>query len=258
MKVLVCFKVTASMEQVLLSEAEAICKGENPFQFAPVHFSGEDEAALEAALRLKDNNRAVQLTAATVGACQDRFFSLLFALGFHECVQLNPDVCVDFNPSFTMFALQEFVKASGSFDLILTGTQAGPGENGTVPGTLAASLQLPYYPKVISLEQADESHIRLVSLLDKKEETVVVKKGVVCAMGNALYPHLRTVNLKDRLAAKNKTPDTFCASKGKEMEHNHIRVQRESELSKRECRFICPKPEELGAFVTGRIQGENV
>ncbi len=209
MKVLVAFKTVAQIDTMTPEEAADLCQGLQPFRYAKLQWASGDEAALEAALRLQDENPALQLVAATVGACHSHFFQELYALGFQRVVHLYPQWCTNFNPEHTAQALAEFMAADGPFSLVLTGAQASPGESGLVAGLLAGALSMPFLSGVSALALQGTSHLQVALTQDDEEFALQATLPVLCAMRNAKYPYLRLASLRQRLNTAQKKAELW-------------------------------------------------
>lgn len=208
MNILVCFKVCPEMEHLSASQKCSIHQGEDPFRFAKQAFGACDESAMEAALRLRDQRPDTWLTAITAGACPSRFLQELLALGFDDVVHLPCVAPLDFATQSVCEGLCAFIRAHGPFDLILAGQQASPQEAATVPGRLAAMLQIPMISHCYRVE-ALEDRFEICAHQDGFERTFSVSSPCVCALENAQHPYLRLSKLKDRLAAAQKKARTI-------------------------------------------------
>lgn len=112
-----------------------------------------DEAALEAANRLKDADGTVTVLTMGPGKLEEPLREL-FARGADRAVLVTDPVMAGADTHATAAALAAAVKKLGCFDLILCGRRAIDGETGQVPGELAGALGLPCVSNVESLEKS--------------------------------------------------------------------------------------------------------
>ncbi len=213
MDIAVCFKVTPDLDHLTVCEAKEIAAGTWDVSFARPVFGAYDEAALESALRLRDEAEArgmpYRLMAVTAGPCQSRFFTELFALGFHRVLHAETEGNLDFSPVQTAHVLAGAIMAAGGANLVLTGQQAAPGESGIVPALLASELGIAYMPRAVEVQWTPDVRLATVFQTDTGVGKADVRLPVLCAVENAHYPHLRLARLKDRLAAANRHWEIF-------------------------------------------------
>lgn len=206
MNILVCFKTGPDLDRVVEQDWE---------QFSPtadLAYAGRilgcfDESALEIALRLRDSlvaeGRTAVCTALTVGQKPPQaIWQSLLAAGFDHLEVVETE-SGEFAPGWVAQQLADVIR-QGSYDLVLTGRQAGLADTGTVPFLLAEALGIP----AIGEGEAVSLHPQGVTILHKtdlgRQETVVALPAVV-AIGNSPAAALRAVTLRAKLAAAKRT-----------------------------------------------------
>lgn len=216
MKILTCFKVVSDFEHLTPDEALAICKGEWDPNYTKKVWGTYDEAALEQGIRLKESlmakGRQTTLTAVTVGTCPSRFFTDLFSVSFDKVVQIPSKKSLDFHPDLVAQLLFEYVRSQGGFDVIITGQQASPEEEASVPGRLASLLGIPYLPYIFDVNITTVDELKVYSYGDVGEQEIHLTMPVLLAMENARHPFLRMALLKDRLKASKMKADIYEAA----------------------------------------------
>ena len=204
MRILVCFKVVYDLENITPQELLSLQNGSLDLAVFKKIFGTYDEAALETALRLAENlceqSETVTLHGLTAGKCENRFLENLFPLGFDDLFCIQPEKDFSWQPELTAGCITAFVKDSGGYDIILTGKQAGPGENGLIPRMLAHRLGYAFVPEVFSLEHM-RGGIRVISKTDAGRAAMTVKLPAVFPVGEALHSYLRVPTLREKIAA---------------------------------------------------------
>ena len=207
MRILICFKVIRDLEYITPGELLALAGGRLDMSVFQQVIGSYDEAALETALRLADDLREqkddVILHALTVGSCESRFAKNLYALGFDEVFCLATEQDISWKPEFTAGCIAAFVRGGGGYDLILTGKQAGPGENAMTPRLLAHELDLPCLPEVIEMIPHKKG-IAVKCKTDTGSCSLILISPVVCAVGEAAHLYLRVATLREKLATASK------------------------------------------------------
>lgn len=243
MNILVCFKVAPELDSLTPEEAEAISVGSGDLQLAKLSWGVCDEAALECALRLRDEliaqKKSVMLTAATVGPCPQRFFTELFAAGYDRVVQLPIEEDFSFAPKRTAFALSLLARSLQGFDLILAGQQSSPGESTQVPGLLAAMLGIPYFGRTFDVACAADGTVDVFSHADLGWTRVGARLPLLCALENAAHPFLRMALLKNRLNASKKQCEQFLIpDEPPELAFEKPEVRLTYEQKRGNCQFL--------------------
>lgn len=158
MDILVCMKAVPATAEVQVD-------GQFRLQRAGVKLQWNiaDEAALEAALQLKEQGTVTVLTMGP-GKLEEPMRELL-ARGADRALLLTDPKMAGADTLATANALAAAVRHLGGFDLILCGRRAIDGETGQVPGMLAASLDMPCVTNAEGLELAGDK-LRLLRRLE--------------------------------------------------------------------------------------------
>ena len=211
-----------------------------PATLAPV-VNGFDEVAIEAALRLKDNQNA-KITVLSVGSQ----FNLdvirkPLAMGADTLILCQDAIFADLTDSFTTSqVLAAAVRKVGDFDLLLCGRQASDWDNAQVPLMLAEMLDVACVPLAQKVE-VEQGRVVVERLAPDGYDVVEADLPVLVTVSNELgaprYPNMRNL-----MTAKRKRPVTWtCADLGLEPSELTARVE-VLELYARErsqdCEFI--------------------
>jgi electron transfer flavoprotein beta subunit len=241
MRILVCFKVIRELEYITAGELSALRDGCLDMSVFQQIIGSYDESALETALRLADDLReqknSVIVHALTVGNCEDRFAKNLYALGFDEVICLAAEQDMTWRPECTAACIAAFVKANGTYDLILTGKQASPGESAQVPRLLAQELGMPCLPEVIELIPHKKG-LAAVCKTDRGRCSLTLIRPAVCAIGEAVHPYLRVATLREKLAAASKKMQILAAAEIPPLMGTARRLHYIYETSEKQCRII--------------------
>jgi electron transfer flavoprotein alpha/beta subunit len=257
MRILVCFKIVYDLEDVTPEELVSLQEGGLDISVFKKIIGSYDEAGLETALRLAENVRqrgnAVTLHGLTVGDCEKRFFGNLFPLGFDDLTGIPMPVNTmqtelphpahtdvddySWQPELIAHTIAAFVKEQGGYDVIITGKQASPGENGLVPFLLAFSLGQPCISEVFSLEGHDRG-IRVITKTDTGRAAMTITRPAVYAVGEAQYSYLRVPTLREKLNAGSREPRIWspadCISVCNSIHFLHYVYT----MKKRQCRMV--------------------
>jgi electron transfer flavoprotein beta subunit len=165
-----------------------------------------DEAALELALRLRDarEQRGLRTSLAAfsvAGREADPFLKTLQALGYRRAARVEAGAELDFAPAATASLVAACALRLGG-DVLLLGSQSGPGGSGVVPLLVAEALGRPCLTQVTEIEPADAARLRVTFMTDCGPARATVGAPCVLAVGNALVSMLRVPTLRDRLATK--------------------------------------------------------
>jgi electron transfer flavoprotein alpha/beta subunit len=216
LRLLACFKTTWNLDDVTAEEWSCLEKGQLP-SFMKKTLGAYDESALELALRLADQERALgretELTALSVDEdMEDHVARNLFAIGYARVVHLTCSEDLRFRPDLVATLLCGFVQQGReesapnticAFDLILTGQQANVGDNGQTHLLMAEKLGLPCVLNVIDASCLQEG-VRVLSLVDEGILEQTILPPAVLAVANAAHPYLRVPTLRERMTASQK------------------------------------------------------
>ncbi|MGD9559305.1 MAG: hypothetical protein AB7V55_01695 [Oscillospiraceae bacterium] len=249
MRILVCYKTAYDTEYITPDELEALRDGALDLTYFKKIIAQYDEAALEAALRLKEQalagGEAVFLCALTVGVHEAPFAQDLYALGFDEVALVKTQQQPGCAPEEVARQAAAFFARGGGFDVVLTGRQAPPGESGQVPFLLAEMLGVPCLPNVYDVHYAPGG-LRAELLDGGGAMRLGVQGPAVCAMGDAKHPYLRVATLREKLAARGKEA---VAIEETPSENRMPVFERE--------RYVYEKPQKHGRMLPGETAREK-
>lgn len=163
LSIFVLMKAVPSMEHLVISDHGEINRNSQDLEW-----NEADRAALEMALRLKDESGA-RVTVLSMGPEKLRAsFQELIETGIDEAVLISGRSFAGSDTYATASVLASFVNMRGGFDLILAGRRSLDGETGQVPGELAGLLNVPY------LSNAEDVFVknRMFTVTRRLEETV--------------------------------------------------------------------------------------
>lgn len=238
MKILACAKVVRDYDKVLQEDWEDAAALAEDFPYVNRVFSAFDEAALETALRLRDAALAIKenAEASVVSVAADAtLLAGLYAVGFGRVTRIAPPSGYEFNPGVTAATLAAHVRASGGFDVILCGRQAGPGDNGRTGVILAGRLGLPCLTNVVDV--GFDNALRVTRQVEGGRLRLTVKSPIVLVVDNALHSYLRLPTLREKLAAKGRSvAEEFHAASS---DSPHVRLVSLRRIKNdRNCRMI--------------------
>lgn len=129
-----------------------------------------DLFAVEAALRIKDNNRA-RVTVITMGPPQAaEALRDTLGLGVDDAVLLSDRAFAGSDTWATSTTLSAAIRKMGDIDIILCGKQAIDGDTAQVGPEMAALLDIPYATFVKKIDLLDGTFIRAVRQTDEGAE----------------------------------------------------------------------------------------
>ena len=204
----VCFKILPDFEDVDPAEWE------NPqqleFGYVKKIYGCFDEAALETALRLRDQLLAAGETAKTVAvtvgapesAAAEGLLRSLFAAGFDDVVTIPGET--EFNPQHTAKVLAGYFRENPA-DMIFCGRMVGPADSGMVPAHLARELGFDLCQEVTAAAWDTASAAAIVTCREGNDLCRRQLTGpAVCTLGDAEAAYLRLFPLRARMAARNR------------------------------------------------------
>ena len=214
MNILCCFKISPDYDKVVEKDWAAVGSNGPDTSYVPRSPGCYDEAALELALRLRDEATArgdtVRVTAATVSnTAPAAFVRQLYALGVDRVVRINAQGAADFRPGAVSAVLCSAFSGE-SFDLILCGAQSAEG-GGLTPYRLAQRFGFPCFADVTDLHLTTSGGVRATREVPGGERSATVTIPAVYAVGNAKHPYLRLATVRQRMAVSNRVPDELEA-----------------------------------------------
>jgi len=168
-----------------------------------------DEAALEAALCLKDRDGTV--TVVTMGPGQlEAPLKELLARGADRAVLITDRCMAGADTRATAAVLKAAAETLGPFDLILCGRRAIDGETGQVPGQLAAALGLACVSSVEAIRREADG-LTLQRRLEDGVQTLHARTPLVVSICEYAL-HLRLPGILSLRKAKNKAVELYDAA----------------------------------------------
>jgi len=168
-----------------------------------------DEAALEAALRLKDRDGTV--TVVSMGPSQlEAPLKELMARGADRAVLITDGCMAGADTRATAAVLKAAAEKLGPFDLILCGRRAIDGETGQVPGQLAAALGLACVSNVEALSRETDG-LTLQRRLEDGVQALHARTPLVVSICEYAL-HLRLPGILSLRKAKDKAVELYDAA----------------------------------------------
>jgi electron transfer flavoprotein beta subunit len=161
-----------------------------------------DENALEVALRLKDNDPAVRVTAVTYGPPEaDDILRRALAAGADEAIRIEDDAAAADDPWAAGEVLAQAIRRLAPVDLALFGRLSGDGDSGQTPFVVAERLGWPAVSAAAAAVPAGEQIVVRRVLEDAVEELSLALPAVLVVTNDGLNA-LRVPRLKSVLAAR--------------------------------------------------------
>ena len=223
-----------------------------------------DENALEAALKLKDNDSSIKITILTMGKrISNAVLQKGLAVGADELVKIEDEVLDSANIDSYNAAniLASAVKKIGEYDLILTGRQAADWNAGQTGTGIAEILNIPAVTLARKLEVSG-NEITVERLIADGYEKVKTALPALVMVSNEIG-QLRYPTIIQRREAKKKPVtswDNDATGAGSPAE-NRVKLCRlfEPETRKGDCVIIeGGTPEEAGANLAARLKEDSV
>ena len=188
MHIVVCMKQIPDLEKIRIKAdtREPVLEG------LPVLFGDWDKCAVEEAVRIKEKQADVKVTAVAVGSAKlkDTIKEAL-AIGADEAVILTDGAFAGSDEAGTARTLAAVIAKLGEVDLVLMGEGSTDDHSGQVPSRVAELLGLPQVTYVRELEVLEGGRLRAVR--DLEEALEVVESGlpaVVSVTGEINTPRL--------------------------------------------------------------------
>lgn len=259
-RILVCFTVANDLDDVMRRDWENASLEHLDIGYTVEKLNGDDEAALEYALRMKDEaarqGDAAAVCAVTLGShLKEQIYRGLYAVGVDRVVLLRPPGPMRFQPGRTARLLADFA-APEMPDLVLTGQRGSLGGSGCTPALLAHRLGLPWVGNAADL-CPDETGLRVAVRARGCTLEAVLKGPAVVSLSNARHPYLRVATLREKLAAGGRALETteVAAAPSEGDELTPVRLYHQPVL--RACRFAAgDTPKRQAAALLGLLEGK--
>jgi electron transfer flavoprotein beta subunit len=163
LRIIVCAKQIPDPEAPL-SDVRVDTEKKEIIVDAPQVINPFDENALEAAIRIKEEEGAKIIVLSLGRKVSDTVLRKSLAAGADELILLQDEVFDKLDSQSTALALADAITKMGAYDLILTGRQAGDWDSGQVGLILAEVLGIPV--------------INLAREIKVEDKTVIVKKNI--------------------------------------------------------------------------------
>jgi len=161
----------------------------------PSIINPEDKNAIEEALRIKENQDDVVVTALTMGPPQARLaLREAFAMGVDRAILVTDRAFAGADTLATTYMLSVAIKKIKKYDLILCGRQAIDGDTGQVGPQLAEVLKVPQvtYAEKINVQ---EDVVTVKSNFGRVIRTIEVKMPALITVINGINrPRFKTMN----------------------------------------------------------------
>lgn len=218
-RVLNCFHILADPELLSDDEWQEGCKtGAIDTSYIKKTINASDESALELACRFRNQaipEECVCLTALTLGdRTNDRILKTLSAVGFEHTVRIeNEDApgmeCMSSEQIARL--ISKWIRATGGFELIVTGQKSGDGNQGKVPSMIAEELAIGCITGVTEFIPADEKGAYVTWVSDGTVIRAYMAYPVVVSVGTVSDAYLRAPTIKQRMASEQAVPELLSA-----------------------------------------------
>jgi electron transfer flavoprotein beta subunit len=201
MKIIVCVKVVTDPEAPASTfKIDPAGRRVLPAPGVPPVLNPYDENALEAALKIKEQNGA-QITVVSAGKnIPKAIIKKSLAVGADELIVIE-DAALEDNDSFTTASLlAAAIRKAGEYDAVLTGRMASDTNAGQVGTTLAAMLGIPAVTVARKVEIKD-GKARVERVLADGQEAVEVPLPCLVTVSHEVG-ELRPASVKGLMAAQ--------------------------------------------------------
>lgn len=181
-------------------DAGGMIRGEDVF---PRAFTPFDESALETALKIRDEDPGVSISALLLGAAQsDVLLKAVAALRVHAVSAIEHQSVIRWDPAGLSVVLRNAIAAMPTPpDLVLLGREFGDCDDGALAPTLAETLGWRFVGLVQQASVVD-GRIRLRRMRGNADECILLPAPVVASVSNDKSNRLRRPLLKNVMAAR--------------------------------------------------------
>jgi electron transfer flavoprotein beta subunit len=198
MNIIVCLKQVPEIAEVKINPEtntlirEGVESIINPF----------DLYAIEEAIRIKEREEAVQITALTMGPQQaDRALREAIALGCDRAILISGKAFAGSDTWATSNTLARAIEKIDTYELIICGKQAMDGDTAQVGPGIACHLGIPQITFVRKIEKLDQSSIRAERMTEEGYEVIEAPlPALITVIKEINEPRLPS--LKGKLQAK--------------------------------------------------------
>lgn len=191
MKIIVCAKQVPDTTEVRLDpKTNTLIRDGVPSIINP-----DDKAAIEMALRIKDEHPDTKVTVLSMGPPQaEDALREALAMGADEAILLSDRAFGGADTWATSQTIAAGLKTIGDYDLILAGRQAIDGDTAQVGPQMAEHLGLPQVSYAEGLEVVDDNTIRVKRQFEDRYHLIEIKTPcVITALAELAEPRYMTV-----------------------------------------------------------------
>lgn len=171
MKILVCVKQVPDTTEVKIDKEKGTIIREGVKSI----LNPDDRTAVEEALKIKDNQEDVEITALTMGPPQaEEILREVMSMGVDKGVLVSDRAFGGADTWATSNTISSAIKALGDFDLILTGRQAIDGDTAQVGPQISEKLGIPQVTYVQGLK-VEKDKLRIKKETENGVEILEVK-----------------------------------------------------------------------------------
>lgn len=191
MKIIVCAKQVPDTTEVRLDPKTNTLIREG----VPSIINPDDKAAIEMALRIKDEHPDTKVTVLSMGPPQaEDALREALAMGADEAILLTDRAFGGADTWATSQTIAAGLKTVGDYDLILAGRQAIDGDTAQVGPQIAEHLGLPQVSYAEDLNVIDENTLRVKRQFEDRYHIIEVKTPcVITALAELAAPRYMTV-----------------------------------------------------------------
>ena len=210
LELLVCFSIVNDTADITRNDWRKLAGGHFPIDSTRMIIDSYDEAALEYALRVKEeasaSGRGARCTALTIAEGLDESFSRsLFAIGFDRVLLLRTEPLTGFRPDDISNILSLFLTQE-RFDMIFLGRQNSLSCGGQTAARLSALSGLPCIGHTTDCS-FDGSRLRAVCKTKNGQVSAYVAPSGIFSFDDAVHPYLRIATLRDKMSAGGKAAE---------------------------------------------------
>ena len=191
MKIIVCAKQVPDTTEVRLDPKTNTLIREG----VPSIINPDDKAAIEMALRIKDEHPDTKVTVLSMGPPQaEDALREALAMGADEAILLTDRAFGGADTWATSQTIAAGLKTVGDYDLILAGRQAIDGDTAQVGPQIAEHLGLPQVSYAEDLNVIDENTLHVKRQFEDRYHIIEVKTPcVITALAELAAPRYMTV-----------------------------------------------------------------
>lgn len=189
MKILVCVKQVPETSEVRINPTDNTLVREG----ASTKINPDDKAGIELALRAKDKNRDVEVTAITMGPPQAiNALREALAMGVDKGILITGEEFSGGDTYATAQALSTAIKEL-KYDLVITGNKAIDGETGQVGPEIAENLDIPQITHCTEIKIEDDMIIAKRQFEDRYQIIEAKMPCLITIIGEKIIPRYMTV-----------------------------------------------------------------